>query len=147
MKTTKTLSEHGGSPDTPDTPPQQVCLAVTIETPQLGAINVLTTHLTLSETARMNNVYEICKYAKSLESDPKRGKVYTNITHPQLTKYYNEIQNKTNRVAKTKTNTKTNKLSNSPEALMPYRLFEKAEPPNDPSFTYFSHFFCVPSYV
>eukprot|EP00659_Diplonema_papillatum_P020119 gene20119-30922_t len=51
-----------------------VCLSVTVATKQLGNINILTSHLTLSESARMSNVYEMCRFAQELENKPSGGK-------------------------------------------------------------------------
>lgn len=43
---------------------QRLCLGATVLTEALGPVNVLTSHLSLSDSARLVNVYEICRWAK-----------------------------------------------------------------------------------
>eukprot|EP01060_Flectonema_neradi_P014543 TRINITY_DN2117_c7_g1_i1.p1 TRINITY_DN2117_c7_g1~~TRINITY_DN2117_c7_g1_i1.p1 ORF type:complete len:514 (+),score=94.17 TRINITY_DN2117_c7_g1_i1:34-1575(+) len=54
---------------------QRLCLSATVETEQLGKVNVLTSHLTLSDDARLNNAYEICQFAREMENKEGGGKV------------------------------------------------------------------------
>eukprot|EP01065_Artemidia_motanka_P028357 TRINITY_DN33646_c0_g1_i1.p1 TRINITY_DN33646_c0_g1~~TRINITY_DN33646_c0_g1_i1.p1 ORF type:complete len:517 (+),score=124.98 TRINITY_DN33646_c0_g1_i1:59-1609(+) len=46
---------------------QRLVIGATVLTDQFGAVNVMTSHLSLSDPARLSNVVEICRWAKQFE--------------------------------------------------------------------------------